>query len=139
MATRSNSRLTVVSSATTSYRGSRRSACSVNAESLPLLQESIVFNGASISTALPCRPFAAEVKLVRVQDLGEDLRAFRQPRPGAVEVLVSIREIDLAAQRHPSRIVFDEMEVALDLCDVEAARHDDQHVGIGGDELFPRQ
>jgi len=76
-----------------------------------------------------------EIEAAGVQEFGEDLGRLHQPRARPVEVLVPIGHNDASGPRcgelPPFRLLDQRGHLAGTALDVETARHDRDHIGVG--------
>ncbi len=89
---------------------------------------------------VPATPAMTEVAALRIQNLRQNLRRFHNARPRPVEVLVPVRHEHAAVldrgKPRPERVSHQGRHFPAGTLDVESARHDSDHVGVGGGELL---
>jgi hypothetical protein len=82
----------------------------------------------------PRAAFERRLERLRVQNLGQNLERFHQARAGAIEILIAIRQINLAAfdgaQLTPFRPTVKPIHLRASAVQIETAGHGDDDIRV---------
>src|SRR5687767_9770962 len=93
------------------------------------------------SPTLPASSLVPKCAGIGMKDFSQDFHRFNEARTGAIEELVSVREINVAilhrAQRFPLPLICDEGKFTERSFQTKSAWHDDNDVRVTGEKLIP--